>query len=275
MSITISSGHGLHIRGARDIIDEVDEARHVTNRVADILRNSGVPVSVFHDDVSRSVGNNIGAIVRHHNSQRRDLNCSIYFNSVSGGTREAGIGTETLYRAGNAHTRDIASRVSKAISDASGLILRRGDGTMARTDLGFLNQTNAPAILLEICFVNSRTDVRLYREHFEEICRAIAAVISGQNIQGGANMEKLNFRINGKEMQFDGTVINDRTFVMPNDLVPAMGGTLRWDAATSTRIIEIPRGGQTLTPQEAEKIASRLALQVKEQIRNGLMNNNG
>ena len=60
MSITISSGHGLHIRGARDIIDEVDEARRVTNRMTDILRNNGVPVSVFHDDVSRSVGNNKG-----------------------------------------------------------------------------------------------------------------------------------------------------------------------------------------------------------------------
>jgi len=35
-NIVISSGHGLHIPGARDLIDEVTEARRVTDRVAEI-----------------------------------------------------------------------------------------------------------------------------------------------------------------------------------------------------------------------------------------------
>ena len=236
MSVAISSGHGLRIRGARGIIDEVDEARRVTKRVAEMLRNAGVPAHVFHDDISRTVSDNIGAIVRHHNRQKRNLDVSVHFNS-SAGTHERGIGVETLYRRGNQQAHTLASRVSRTISEASGLILRRGDGTWDRTDIGFLNQTTAPAILLEICFVNSHTDVRLYRENFDGICRAAAVAISGQNIQGGINMDKLNFRIDGKEMQFDGTVINDRTFIMPNDLVPAMGGTLSWEAATGTRVI--------------------------------------
>ena len=41
MKIAISSGHGLHVRGARGLIDEVDEARHVTDRTAEILRSAG------------------------------------------------------------------------------------------------------------------------------------------------------------------------------------------------------------------------------------------
>ena len=39
-NIVISSGHGLHVRGARDILDEVTEARRVTNRVGEILRSN-------------------------------------------------------------------------------------------------------------------------------------------------------------------------------------------------------------------------------------------
>jgi len=182
--IAISSGHGLHVRGARDILDEVTEARKVTNRVAEILRSTGVRVNVFHDDISRNQHDNVNGIVRHHNGQERELDVSVHFNAVGGGTRDAGIGVETLYRTGNEETRLLAGRVSAGIADASSLILRHLwrdiSGTVPRTDLGFLNNTNRPAILLEVCFVNSRTDARLYNEFFEGICVGIAEAISGR-----------------------------------------------------------------------------------------------
>ena len=185
MKIIISSGHGLHAPGARDIIDEVTEARRVTDRVAEFLRDAGVSANVFHDDVTRPPASTVNPIVAHHNGQTRDLDVSVHFNSVAG-TRDAGIGVETCYRVGNAETHALASRVSRAIAAASGLILRRGDGTWARSDLGFLNRTERPAILLEVCFVNSRTDVRLYRENFEAICRAIAETLAGRAIEGAS-----------------------------------------------------------------------------------------
>jgi len=34
-----------------------------------------------------------------------------------------------------------------------------------------------PAILLEICFVDSQADVAHYVKHFEKICQAIAATL--------------------------------------------------------------------------------------------------
>ena len=49
-SITISSGHGLLVRGASGYLDEVDEARRVVDRVADILRKAGDDVNGYHDD---------------------------------------------------------------------------------------------------------------------------------------------------------------------------------------------------------------------------------
>jgi len=187
MRIVISSGHGLFVPGAVGLIDEVNEARRVTDRVSDILRGVyGISVNTFHENDARTVSNNVGAIVRHHNSQARDLDVSIHFNAVAGGTRKAGIGVETLYRTGNSAMRTLARNVSKAISEASGLILRNNghtiQGAWARNNLSFLTNTTATAILIEICFVNSVTDVFLYNEHFEEICHAIAEEISGRKI---------------------------------------------------------------------------------------------
>ena len=51
-AIVISSGHGKLIRGAAGVLDEVDEARRVVERVADKLEARGVEVYVFHDNTS-------------------------------------------------------------------------------------------------------------------------------------------------------------------------------------------------------------------------------
>ena len=185
MKIVISSGHGLFVRGTKGIIDEVDEARRVTDRVAEILRSAGVSVNAFHENSARTTAANVNAIVQHHNRQMRDLDVSIHFNSTATGTIEdRAIGVEVLHHTNNQNTRSIAGKVARAISDASGLLLRhqQSSGAVGRNNLGFLNNTTAPAILIEVCFVVSRTDVRLYQQFFEEICAAIASTISGRNI---------------------------------------------------------------------------------------------
>ena len=185
MRIVISSGHGLFVRGARGVIDEVDEARRVTDRVAEILRREGISANVFHENSARTAAANVNAIVQHHNRQVRDLDVSIHFNSTAtGAIEDRAIGVEVLHFTGNQNTRALAGRVAKAISDASGLLLRHqhDSGAVARNNIGFLNNTTAPAILIEVCFVVSRTDTRLYQQFFEEICTAIASAISGRTI---------------------------------------------------------------------------------------------
>ena len=67
-------------------------------------------------------------------------------------------------------------------------------------------------------------------------------------------------------MQFEGTVINGRTFVMPNDLVPAMGGVLTWEPSTGTRVIDMPTGAE-MAAEQADRIASRIALNIKDIVR--------
>lgn len=176
MRIAISSGHSLHVRGARGVLDEVDENRRVVNAVTDLLQASNIKVARFHDDSSRSVSANLGAIVGWHNRQQRDLDVSVHFNAHQ--TTSRPMGTECLHRS----QANLAGRVSTAMATAGKFIDR---GAKHRTNLSFLNNTARPAILLEVCFVDSSHDAQLYRPSFENICRAIAIAISSQNVGGG------------------------------------------------------------------------------------------
>lgn len=175
MDIAISSGHGTRIRGAKGFLDEVDENRRVTDRVAVLLRSVGHTVHVYHDTTSKSVAANLSAIVNWHNSRKRDRDVSVHFNAFQ--TTNAPRGTEVLWTspAGSA----IATSVNAAMARAGGFINR---GAKKRTDLSFLNRTAKPAVLLEVCFVDSRTDTDLYKRNFESICRAIAESVGGKAI---------------------------------------------------------------------------------------------
>lgn len=170
MDIVISSGHSKRVRGAKGHLDEVDEARKVVDRVAEIARGAGVGVKTFHDDTSGTQNENLRAIVAYHNAQKRDLDISVHFNAFQPTTKP--MGTECLYVSQQA----LSARVAAGISSAGKLINR---GAKKRTNLFFLNSTNKPAILIEVCFVDSSADAELYRNHFDAICKSIAETTGG------------------------------------------------------------------------------------------------
>jgi peptidoglycan hydrolase-like protein with peptidoglycan-binding domain len=176
MRIALSSGHGEHIRGASGNpvppqLEEVTEARRAVERVCDFLAEAEVECETFHDDVSTTQSQNLDRIVNWHNDQDRELDVSIHFNAFDGNAH----GTEVLYLT----QEGLARAVCDAICDAGGFTNR---GPKYRSDLAFLNGTNEPAILIEVCFCDNTDDSNLYHEHFDDICRAIAEVISGQPI---------------------------------------------------------------------------------------------
>jgi N-acetylmuramoyl-L-alanine amidase/Putative peptidoglycan binding domain len=175
MDIVISSGHGLKVRGAKGVLDEVDEARKVTDRVAELLRAAGVGVKVFHDNTSATVSANLSAITGYHNSQKRDRDVSVHFNAFQ--TTSKAMGTECLY----VSQQSLAAKVSAAMANAGKFTNR---GAKKRTDLAFLNRCAKPAVLIEVCFVDSSHDARLYRENFEAVCRGIAEAIGDVRISG-------------------------------------------------------------------------------------------
>jgi N-acetylmuramoyl-L-alanine amidase len=164
-SVAISSGHGLHVRGASGYLDEVDEARKVVTHVAELLRSASVPVSEFHDNTSKTPSENLNRICAWHNSQTRDLDVSVHFNAYQ--TTSKPMGTEVLYVTQKELARDVCTEIARA-----GAFLNRGP--KKRTDLAFLNGTTEPAILIEVCFVDSSADAGLYSDYFDDICLAIA-----------------------------------------------------------------------------------------------------
>ncbi|HEY2243441.1 MAG TPA: N-acetylmuramoyl-L-alanine amidase [Xanthobacteraceae bacterium] len=173
MQIVISSGHGKYVRGASCYLDEVEESRRVVEKVAGYLRSVDVNVTTFHDDVSVSQSENLSRIVDFHNSQTRDLDIAVHFNAYQ--TTAKLMGTECLY----VTQQQLAEVVADKISEAGRLTNR---GAKLRQDLYFLNNTEAPAVLIEVCFVDSSADVNLYTANFAAICRAIAEAISGVEI---------------------------------------------------------------------------------------------
>jgi N-acetylmuramoyl-L-alanine amidase len=170
--IVISSGHGKHVRGASGIIDEVDEARRVVDEVARMLKAIEVDVIAFHDNTSHSQNENLNTIVDFHNSQSRDLDISVHFNAYEQVSKPMGV--EVLY----VTQSSLAGNVSSAIASC-GFINR---GPKKRTDLFFLNNTTKPAILIEICFVDSEADTHIYNQHFMGICNAITSVLGGEGV---------------------------------------------------------------------------------------------
>jgi N-acetylmuramoyl-L-alanine amidase len=169
-SIVISSGHGKYVRGASGIIDEVEEARTLTERLAEELRSRGVDVVTFHDDTSHDQSTNLHTITDFHNKHVRELDISVHFNAYEQVSKPMGV--EVLY----VTQAELAGQLSAVIATAGGLINRGGK---KRTDLHFLNVCDEPAVLLEVCFVDSQADCDLYRDNFEDIVEALADSISG------------------------------------------------------------------------------------------------
>ncbi len=206
MKIVMSSGHGKYIRGASGYLDEVDEARLVVERAAEYMRDTGAQVTTYHDDVSDDQNENLNRIVDFHNSQSRDLDISVHFNANV--TTNNPVGTECWY----VSQKELAATVASTISKASGL---KDRGPKHSDDLFFLNHTEEPAILIEVCFVDSSADAKIYEESFEEICDAIALAVTGEapEVPDAATGETL-FQAKGKCSWFGGP---DDTGVSPSE----------------------------------------------------------
>lgn len=173
MKIAISAGHGLFVRGASsDMLDEVDEARRVTKRLAEELSDRGVDVRYWWDDVSRTQDENLQRIVDWHDSEFSDLAISVHFNAFE--QTSSPRGCEVWYYS----QKNLAVKMSAAIAD-SGLIDR---GAKFSDQLYFLSHTSAPAVLLEIAFVDSTSDVEIYKAQFDLIIESLADLVNNEDV---------------------------------------------------------------------------------------------
>jgi N-acetylmuramoyl-L-alanine amidase len=191
--IAISAGHGLYVRGASGILDEVDEARRVVSRVAALLEDGGIECKAYWDDISTTQNENLNRLTDWHNAQTRDLDISVHFNAYEQVSKP--MGTEVLY----VTQKKLAAKMSAAIADC-GFIDR---GAKYRDDLFLLNNTDVPAILIETCFVDSEADSEIYRTHFDLICENICEVL-GADTDVTPPQPEAAFHVIGKCSYFGG-----------------------------------------------------------------------
>lgn len=169
--LTISAGHYGKGTGAVGFLDEGEETIEVVKHLGRKLNQKGIMVHTIIDTQSKNKQQNLTYLIRQHNATQRHLDVSIHFNATKN-KQKAGIGTEVLYI--NQAILPFAQKLSGQVAKAGKF---KNRGAKLRTDLAFLKGTVKKAIIIEICFISSEEDVRLYQANKEQIVEAIAETL--------------------------------------------------------------------------------------------------
>lgn len=168
-TVVLDAGHGGPDFGAVYLGRmEKDDNLRLTLAVGEILENNGVNViytrttDIYESPAQKAAkGNAAGA----------DYFISIHRNSSPSPNQYTGVET-LIYNQYGASAR-LASNINQQLEQV-GFI---NQGVNERTNLAVLRQTNLPAVLVEVGFINTDEDNMLFDNRFSETARAIAAGI--------------------------------------------------------------------------------------------------
>lgn len=189
MEINIHAGHNKDGKvgcGAVGLIKESTEARKVKNEVIRQLKELGHTVHDCTVDNASSVSKNLSEIVNKCNEHDVDLDVSIHFNSGRNDKKGDGdnAGVEVWLYNSSSKAKSYAEKVCKAVS-ALGFDNR---GLKYSTGLYVLKHTNAPAMLIECCFVDDADDIKLY--NYKTMASAIVKGITGKTVSSSSKKEE-------------------------------------------------------------------------------------
>ena len=174
MRIWLDAGHGGSDPGAvGNGLQEKDVALSVTVMagVGRILEQDGFFVG-YTRTTDVFVGINDRA--RNANNWRADLFVSIHCDSFTNATAR---GAHVIHRTGSPVGQQLATAISRHIVP---MLPGRSSAVVGRTDLGVLNQTNMPAVLVEMGFISNAGDAEIQRDRQDELARAIVQGIYDQ-----------------------------------------------------------------------------------------------
>ena len=171
MIIGVNCGHtvsGSIGSGAVGYLNESNETRNVGYALMEMLRKTGNTVIDCTDDRASTVTENLSRICAIANAQPLDLFLSIHFNSGGGQGSEA-------YTYGG---RDTAC--AGAMLEGLKELGFKDRGIKDGSNLYVVRNTVAPACLLEVCFVDTKSDAELYQSlQASEIAAALCQKITG------------------------------------------------------------------------------------------------
>lgn len=164
--VVLDAGHGGSNPGATyNGRQEKDDALALALAVGPILEANGVNVYYTRDtDIYESPHQK----AMEGNAVNADYFVSIHRNSSPYPNQYTGVETLVYNRYGEAAR--LANNINERLEDL-GFV---NQGVNERTNLVVLNRTRMPAVLLEIGFINTDGDNRLFDERFREIAQAVA-----------------------------------------------------------------------------------------------------
>lgn len=181
VDVFVGIGHGTTPAGVfdpgavfgqgEDGFVEHTKAHAVVDAIADALARNHVSAFIERDSGAGHDPNFVGS-ANTANAQGARLAVEVHLNA-GGGT-----GPEALFKPGSAAER-FAVECSANLAAALGLPNR---GAKPRDDLGFLNGTNMPACIPEVCFVDSAAD----RAAFDAVVAGEAIAKAIVDFLGGA-----------------------------------------------------------------------------------------
>lgn len=176
---SLHGGHNSIVQGANfgnrkeHVLD-----RQVKDAVAAKLRSLGHTIYDDTDEVGTTQSQNLNNIIRNSNSHAVDLVISFHLNASDGN----GQGVEVLYY----DQKDLAAKISAQLAKDIGW---RDRGAKQRTDLAVLNGTKAPAILIELGFIDNESDMAKW--NVDKIANSIVFALTGQTGGGATDMLKV------------------------------------------------------------------------------------
>ena len=174
MNICIVAGHTTTGKGTGAVgyINESAENRVLGKKVTEYIKKAGHNCDYYEINKSDTY---LKDQTNFANKKAYDVVVQIHFNAC-GGT-----GTETLYR--SATGKKYANQVNEKLST---MYKNRGikhDINDVGRKLYWLTNTKYPAILIETCFVDSKTDTDKYINNKDATAKLIAEGIIGKSIQ--------------------------------------------------------------------------------------------
>lgn len=152
MVIGLDFGHGVaYDGGAVGIIKEEDVINAVGNELKQMLENDGHKVVLLRPSDANSLADSLNRRCVTANNANVDLVVSIHAN-IGGGTRH-----EVLISAFGGKAEQYAKSVYSALNELTPSL--RG---VKSANLYVLNNTKAPAILIEVFFLDTKVDVDFY-----------------------------------------------------------------------------------------------------------------
>ena len=175
MKIAVRGGHCPRVPGASKFLDELTEDRKVKDLVIKYLIQLGHEVlDVTPPDYTNSSSGDLSSGVNRANLFGADLFVSIHFNKAYD-VYNGFLGSEVCVYS----PFDTAQRVVNGLASLG----FKNRGQKVRTGLYELKHTNMKAMIIEVCFVESVSDVGLYKKLGHDLIgKTIAHAIVNKNI---------------------------------------------------------------------------------------------